>query len=670
LSFLFPLYLLGALAIAAPILLHLRKRPPKEHVPFSSHLFLEKTPERLTRRTRLDRWLLLALRCLAIILLALAFCRPFFRSLSLPGEEDAHARVMILIDRSASMQREDLWEKAKRTAREEIARFDGSDDLAVAFFDESLDLAANFALWGTMGKNARTAAFDELPAEAGWLGSDLGAAMMQSAELLLAEDADKPVSRRELIVISDFQEGASRDLLQSGAWPEEVSVRAIPLATETPGNLSLNLAATPARANVEEEEVYRVRIRNAADSDNAEATMRWKGFPETSMPTTVAPGTSRILTSAPRPAGATRGILEITGDAHTFDNEIYVSPVSARPLRVLLLSEEGVSDEAGSPLFYLRRALQPTPTLEPIVSAAGSLSEAQLAENEVIIVTGTWAGDTATRLQAFAREGGLVIAIPSAKASSDALANLTGEADWTLSEAEGKDYALLADLDFDHPVLQPFARARIRDFTKVRFWKHRVLAGVEPGPETKVIATFDGESPALVEQTIGSGAAFLFLSGWEPSESQLALSSKFVPLLFSIFEHTGFSIRSVATLYVGETEYGKPGFYETPEDERSQLKAVNLAPNEGITESFDPASVFPDWGIPLIDLSEEVAREQLTETQLARLESVEKEDNQKLWKWIILVVLLLLIIESWIAGSPLKRHRAAKQDGTSPAPAT
>lgn len=678
-SFLFPLYLLGALAIAAPILLHLRRRPPKEHVPFSSHLFLAQTPERLTRRTRLERWLLLALRCLAILLLALAFCRPFFRSVSLPGEENAHARALVLIDRSASMQRENLWESATEAAEAEIRRFTGNDELAVASFDESLQLAANFALWKPLGTGARAAAFRELEIAAGWLGSDLGAAMLEGAELLLAEDASTPVSRRELIVISDFQEGASRDLLQSGAWPAEVSVRAIPLRTEVPGNLSLNLAATPARANVEDEEVYRVRVRNSADSDSASATIRWKGYPETSLETTIAPGTSRIITSTPRPAGATRGILEVSGDAHPFDNEIYVSPVQARPLRVLLLSGEGISDEAGSPLFYLRRALQPTPTLEPIVSASASLTAAEAEENAVIIVTGTWSPDTAARLQTFARAGGLVIAIPAAQSRTEAVAELTGQPDWLLSEAGGKDYALLGDLDFDHPVLQPFARAGIRDFTKVRFWKHRLLASVTPGADTKIIATFDGESPALVEQTLDDGAIFLFLSGWEPAESQLALSSKFVPLLFSIFEHTGFSIRSVATLYVGETDYPAPGFYETPEDERSRLKAVNLAPNEGITEAFDPVPVFSDWGIPLLDPKAETAAQNLTETQLARLESVEKEDKQKLWKWIILGVLILLLLESWIAGSPatgsrrirgLRSGDGAKPDGTSPAPST
>ncbi|HQZ27526.1 MAG TPA: BatA domain-containing protein, partial [Verrucomicrobiales bacterium] len=79
-SFLFPLYLLGAAALAVPILLHLRRRPPTEHLEFSSLMFLEKSPERMTRRTRLERWLLLALRCLALLLLAFAFGRPFLTS--------------------------------------------------------------------------------------------------------------------------------------------------------------------------------------------------------------------------------------------------------------------------------------------------------------------------------------------------------------------------------------------------------------------------------------------------------------------------------------------------------------------------------------------------------------------------------------------------------------
>ena len=84
-TWLFPLYLAGAAAILLPILLHLRRRPPKEKVVFSSLMFLEKSPEVLTKRNRLERLLLLTLRCLALLLLALmliAFYNDISRQLS------------------------------------------------------------------------------------------------------------------------------------------------------------------------------------------------------------------------------------------------------------------------------------------------------------------------------------------------------------------------------------------------------------------------------------------------------------------------------------------------------------------------------------------------------------------------------------------------------------
>ncbi len=59
-SFLTPLYILGLAAVAAPIVFHLIRRSPKGEVPFSSLMFLSPTPPRLTRRSRLDHWLLLA----------------------------------------------------------------------------------------------------------------------------------------------------------------------------------------------------------------------------------------------------------------------------------------------------------------------------------------------------------------------------------------------------------------------------------------------------------------------------------------------------------------------------------------------------------------------------------------------------------------------------------
>src|SRR5262245_66374345 len=101
-SLLAPLYALGLLAIAAPIIFHLIRRTPRGEVPFSSLMFLAPTPPKLTRRSRLDHLLLLMLRASALCLLAFAFARPFVRQVARldPGEVEAR-RIAVLIDTSA-----------------------------------------------------------------------------------------------------------------------------------------------------------------------------------------------------------------------------------------------------------------------------------------------------------------------------------------------------------------------------------------------------------------------------------------------------------------------------------------------------------------------------------------------------------------------------------------
>jgi hypothetical protein len=77
-SFLYPLFLIGGAAIAAPIIFHMIRRVTRDKVTFSSLMFLKPSPPKLTRKSRIEHWLLLLLRCLVLLLMALAFSRPYF----------------------------------------------------------------------------------------------------------------------------------------------------------------------------------------------------------------------------------------------------------------------------------------------------------------------------------------------------------------------------------------------------------------------------------------------------------------------------------------------------------------------------------------------------------------------------------------------------------------
>jgi hypothetical protein len=77
-NFLAPLFFLGAAAIAAPILVHLVRRTRARRVEFPTLYFVRQVPQRTIRRRTLHNVLLLIIRCLAIVLIVIAFTRPFF----------------------------------------------------------------------------------------------------------------------------------------------------------------------------------------------------------------------------------------------------------------------------------------------------------------------------------------------------------------------------------------------------------------------------------------------------------------------------------------------------------------------------------------------------------------------------------------------------------------
>ena len=90
-SFLSPLFLIGLLAAALPIILHFTLRGRAPRLPFSDVRFLARAFVHRDRRRRLRELILLALRVAAVVLLALAFARPFLDAADGTAEEPAVA---------------------------------------------------------------------------------------------------------------------------------------------------------------------------------------------------------------------------------------------------------------------------------------------------------------------------------------------------------------------------------------------------------------------------------------------------------------------------------------------------------------------------------------------------------------------------------------------------
>src|SRR3954469_22515019 len=102
-TFLNPIFLLGALAATLPVLAHLVRRTRAAKLQFPSLMFLRRIEQKTIRKRRLRNLALLALRCAALLLLALSFARPYFTSAT-SAASGGQSSSVILIDGSYSMR--------------------------------------------------------------------------------------------------------------------------------------------------------------------------------------------------------------------------------------------------------------------------------------------------------------------------------------------------------------------------------------------------------------------------------------------------------------------------------------------------------------------------------------------------------------------------------------
>jgi hypothetical protein len=105
-TFLSPWMLLGGAAVSIPIALHFFFKSRYRPLPWAAMKFLKEAIEQTSRRLKFQEWVLLALRCLVILLLALALARPGQRSAGSAGRGDAVDAVLVF-DTSFSMGAQD-----------------------------------------------------------------------------------------------------------------------------------------------------------------------------------------------------------------------------------------------------------------------------------------------------------------------------------------------------------------------------------------------------------------------------------------------------------------------------------------------------------------------------------------------------------------------------------
>lgn len=555
-TFLNPLYLIGVLAGLIPLLIHLFHKRRIKVVEFSSLEFLKKIEGRKTKWFRIRQILLLVLRCLALLLLALAISRPVLRS-AVFGTLSAHARSssVFVLDNSYSMgatgRDRSSFDRARSRADEILSIMDKGDeiylilasDMPRSVFEEPVH---NHPLVRTAISEATLTnrPTDYRPSLEKAINI-LGSSRNLNKEIYLFTDLQR--SGFESFARGGIRAGKGKRLYVFDTAPlEDINNASLAdLALADPllfEGGKVILIATIRNYTARES---RVSLRSSLDG-------REVGVKEVNLP---ANATRTVeLAFSVEGEGFHYISTVLDDDGLQADNARYVSfNVPGKP-RVALIAEDKSQAEG-----YLNIALTPEEGLSVFrvdAFARGEFPSIPLSNYSVIGLLDVTSLNSADvlRLANFVQTGGGVFVALGDAADIDFYNTvlLPKLGDMQVGRArtrrrENDFFLRISSGDFSHPVLLQFRDKSKGDLTIARIYDRVVI---DAGSGT--IARFSDTSPFLVETSLGEGKVIISAVPLNGSLTDLPLRAIYVPLVHRIFRYLSMGEEVISNASVGD----------------------------------------------------------------------------------------------------------------------
>lgn len=666
--FLTPLFLLGLFAALVPVAIHLIRREKPPRMRFGTVRFLKKISRKLVLFQHLRQLLLLALRAGLIALLVFAFARPLI-NLSLARLLDADPEsAVLLLDVSMSMRYEDVFETARSEALDLIDSLDAGDEVALIAFDESVDLVREF----NTDLDSVRALLREI--EPGHGATDFMPALRLANELLESSRFEN----RALYLVSDYQQAGMDNVEED--WKLAPGVRFTGIDAGRPESVNLALTDVRSPEQLLEDEprqqvLARVRSTGTLFAGRADVSLLINDQLIDRQSVALDDRSERVVSFAASfpEQGSHIGRIELSGDNFPADNVWYFTVDVLPGIRILLVNGEASGqwfDDEGHWFSLAVSSSGESPfrlqALEPV-----DLSPAALDQNDVAVLlnVGELSAGQTNALADYVRGGGALLIAPGDQVEPERFNEQFAEispAQLASPELTGAgDYLVIADFDRRHPVF----RSLDTDWS-ARFQHHWRLAA-NPGAE--VLMQFDNAMPALVEQEFGEGRVLLFASSMDLEWNNLPLQSLFLPFIHETLRHLvqpelkqrsyqvgdRFSVDingaglvagvqgpdGSAMTFAGENflvEASMPGIVRAEVDGDNENFAVNADAAESNLERVAVATLTD----AIINPDTDVVRSR--EVQMAEL-AEELERPQRIWWWILLFAMVLLLAESLLA---------------------
>jgi hypothetical protein len=628
-GFLSPLFLVGALAAAVPIVLHLLRRKPDVRLPFSAVKLLEHAPIEHSEKRHLRELLLLALRVAALVLLAIAFARPFFAA----GAASASSGLtLIALDTSLSLSTPAQLARAKELAKGALSRAAQGDLVGVMTFSDR----AQVALRPTADRALAASAIDA--AAPGFGATSYRAALATAADLVSTTGSD----RATIVVVTDLQQ-SGWDAGDRAAVPESSSIEVADV-----GELPANLAITAVRATPDR---VVATIRNASDRAR-DAHVQWTVDGRLASEATSAVGPRQSVDIGLAVSKGAAGVATVDDpDGIQGDNARYVVLDTASRPTLLVITASGTTDREA---FYVQHALTAAGTSGAAYSVAGvgagelaTWDQPRLGRESAVLLLSTRGLDRRGRelLTEYVQKGGGLFIAAGPEVDGEVASDLLGGAvSWpsaATAKSANETTRTLAPADSRHPIFQTFG-GRLATLGLPTFRQAAVLRTTE----CATLARFTTADVALVECSPGAGRVLVFASDLGNAWNDFPLHASFVPFLQETVRYLAGRRHQTGDYLVAEAPSGtaaKPGIVSIPPADDAtgaeRLVAINVDPAES-----DPAR------LSAAEFQAAVTRLKDVDRDAVGLDRRRQEEQQHLWQYALALVLITLVAESVVAG--------------------
>lgn len=526
----------GAALAALPVLIHIfdRRRLPEQLLP--TLRFLHAASEQVKRRIRLRDALLLALRVLAIMLVALAAALPFWpldQATSAPAAGGAD--VVYVLDASFGMRyRADgatLFDRARKRAADEAKALAPGQEAAVMLCDDRwTPLSESFVAGDRVGVLIDKAAPGDAPAN--W------AECLRGALAVAGKSKNRGVDIRLFTNLAAA--GWNGDALPAPPKERRIALTIIDVAgAELPNHAVTGLELARGYGNGGEQWTAFVDAANfGPPAGNVAVKLEAEGGALMAQGIVDWPGPGpqrKALSVKPAAKEFVAGAARLDADALAEDDDRPFRFYFGKPVGVLVLDGAPGTLAEESESYFAVTALRPgraESSIEPRVLTRTTLEPKDLEGVQAVFMlnVGELGGQTLRLLERFVDEGGGLFWSMGDRVAADGYAGMASLLPGrlrTLRDLRGRNESVtLKSFPAKHPLFADMGQANL---ATAAFQAYQQLEQLPAG--VKVLLEFSDGSPALVEMARGRGRILWFASTLDDAWTNLPYRPFFLPLL-------------------------------------------------------------------------------------------------------------------------------------------